>query len=191
MLPIILWLPLEQYSHLIKRECPKCKVDSVYTELIATGWTDGCTTDQPRLIHCVNSNVILVSRIYSCPNQHRVLGHHPDFIHQFTSQNLKSILPFHLWHITGFTATLMNYIENQCHLGLPLQQIKTLLTGNCACLFYTLKENYLQISLAKSPIHVNDFLNFDDQSVNYWQLVTQLKHVFCITFGCEKISTTT
>ena len=51
MLPVIVWSPLEKYSDLIKKECPKCKFDGEYSELIATGWTDGCTSDQARLIN--------------------------------------------------------------------------------------------------------------------------------------------
>ena len=64
LLPAILWSPLEQYSDVITRECPKCKDEGVNSVLYATGWTDGSSTEQPRLIHCVNSNVILISRIY-------------------------------------------------------------------------------------------------------------------------------
>ena len=115
MLPVIVWSPTEQYSGLISSKCPKCEMDGVHSQLYPIAWTDGrCNDNRPRLLHCINTNVILVSRIYRCSNQHRVLGHHPDIIHRFTRHNLQSLLPFRLWHITGFTVILADYIDHMC-----------------------------------------------------------------------------
>ena len=87
-LPVIVWLPTEQYSGLISKECPKCGMEGIVSQLSPTDWTDG------RLLNCASSNVILVSRVYHCPNQHCVLAHHPDIIHRFTRHNLQTLLPF-------------------------------------------------------------------------------------------------
>ena len=161
MLPVIVWTPLEQYSAFTMRQCPKCKLNGDMQ--FRAGWTDGCSTDQPRLLHCVNSNVILVSRIYSCSNNHRVLGHNPDLIRQIPT----SLVPFHLWHVAGFTETLINYIDNLCHVGLAMQQIETILAGNWAHMFFNLKEEYLQM---RSPTQVVDFPQCEDKSVRFWRL---------------------
>lgn len=169
LLPAILWSPLEQYSDVITRECPKCKDEGVNSVLYATGWTDGSSTEQPRLIHCVNSNVILISRIYSCPNQHRVLGHNPDIVCQFKALNMQSCVPFHLWHISGFTNALIDYIESLCQSGIPLQQIEKLLISNRASLFYSLKEKYLQVCSAKTVSHNLEFPSFNDETVTFWK----------------------
>ena len=59
-------------------------------QLTPTGWTNGQSSEnQPRLL---NSNVILVSRIYGCPNQHRVLAHHPDILKCFTTSRVWFLL---------------------------------------------------------------------------------------------------
>ena len=136
MLPVIVWSPTEQYAGLISSECPKCGMDRVVSQLSPIDWTDGCCSEkQPRLLHCVNTNVILVSRIYQCPNQHRVLGHHPDILHRFTMNNLQIFIPFRLWHRTGFTVLLIDYIDHMCQSGTPMQQIERLLVSNRAACF--------------------------------------------------------
>ena len=61
-----------------------------HSKVIAVGWTTGGNGTSPRLIHCVNTNAILISRVYVCSVQHYVLGHHPDMHSEF---------PFALWHI--------------------------------------------------------------------------------------------
>ena len=172
VLPIILWSPFEQYPAL-KKGCPKCEANGVQSSLSAIGWSDGSNSNEPRLIHCTNSNVILVSHIYKCPCEHRVyiyiLANHPDILHQFTIQHLESVIPFHLWHIAGFTKSLMDYIDSLCHAGIPMQQIEMLLVRNRAQLFYSLREKVIQISMATST-QVIDFPDFSSQSVKYWKL---------------------
>ena len=94
MLPVI---PTEQYVGLISSECPKCGMDRVVSQLSLIDWTDCCCSEnQPRLLHWVNTSAILVSRVYQCPNQNHVLGHHPDILHCFTMHNLQILIPFHL-----------------------------------------------------------------------------------------------
>ncbi len=169
MLPVIIWSPLEQYAGLISSECPKCTVDGVSCVITPTGWTDGCSSEnQPRLLHCVNSNAILVSRIYQSPNQHRVLAHHPAIIHHFTTSKLQCLVPFHLWHITGFTDTFMEYVDHVCQSGIPMQQIERMLVSNRARLFYTLKEKFEQLRLFHTPSEM--FPSFDDDSVSFWKM---------------------
>ena len=110
MLPIVVWSPLEQYSGAVDGSCPKCRSNGQHSQLTAAGWTDGSSTDQPRLLYCVNTNVVLVSRIYRCTNDHRVLGHNADIIQQLPIQ----LVPFHLWHVAGFTSTLIDHIIPTC-----------------------------------------------------------------------------
>ena len=172
MLPVVVWSPIEQYAGLITNDCPKCRVNGVSARLAPADWTDGyCSNNLPRLIHCVNSNVIIVSRIYYCPHQHQVLGHHPDIIHRFTASNLQCLVPFHLWHVTGFTCILVDYIDHACQLGTPMQQIENMLISNHARLFYTLKDTFQQLQQLQSLPEVP---NFNDESIRFMQL----KHVF-------------
>ena len=78
MLPVILCSPLEQYADLLKRMCPKSTATGLHSDLNIAGWADGSNSDHghPRLLYCVNANVLLISHVYSCPNRHQVLGHH-------------------------------------------------------------------------------------------------------------------
>ena len=112
MLPVIVWSPLEQYSSVVNRECPKCIIEGQNSQLTATSWTDGSSTEQPRLLYCVNSNV---SRIYSCPNKHRVLGHTPGIMEQIPTQ----LVPFHLWHVAGLQSVSLITFINYASLDYP------------------------------------------------------------------------
>ena len=170
MLPVIVWSPIEQYAAFISSECPKCRMDGLSSQLIPTDWTDGQYSDyQPRLLHCVNSNVILVSLVYHCPNKHCVLAHHPDIIHCFTRVNLHCLVPFHLWHITGFTLTLVDYVDHAALSGIPMQQIEGMLVTNRARLFYTMKETFQQLHPAQFSSGVTNFPEFDE-STTLWRM---------------------
>ena len=54
----------------------------------------------------------------------------------------KCLLPFHLWHITGCTIPLIEYISDMVDSGVSLRQIDTILVDNRLKLFYALKEKY-------------------------------------------------
>ena len=62
----------------------------------------------------------------------------------------------------------MDYIENLCHAGLTMQQIETLLARNRAHLFYRLREQFTELSLACSA-QVSEFPNFSSESMKHWK----------------------
>ena len=95
MLPVIIWSPLQLYADMIDQMCPKCAVNGIKSPLTPAGWTDGSNSDHghPRLLHCINKNVLLVSRVYTCCNQHCVLGHNPDLMRKFNVKNYKVLFP--------------------------------------------------------------------------------------------------
>ena len=178
MLPVIIWSPLEQYSNLISNECPKC--ENCVSRLSPSAWTNGQSTaeNQPRLLHCVNFNVLLVSRIYCCENNHRVLGHHPGIIKQFNGR-LRCVVPFHLWHQTGFTVPLLEYVANQCNSGVSLRCIERALTHNRLQLFVKLKEKF-EI-LCPNSLSSNVFPEFESESLKYWRQSPQ-HHTICAVY---------
>ena len=143
MLPVLIWSPLEQYSNLISNYCPKCEDNSIdpVSRLVPYGWTNGVSNEnQPRLIHCVHFNVILVSRIYRCNNGHRVLAHNPGIIKSFTTGHIRCLLPFHLWHRTGFTVPLLEYVTDMCDSGMSLRHIESTLSSNRLRLYFKQKQ---------------------------------------------------
>lgn len=144
MLPVLIWSPLEQYPALIDNlnRCSQCN-----SILSPDGWTSGCSGQtNPRLLYSINTNAILISRVYICQKQHRFLGHCPDIINAFTRQGLISLVPFILWHKTGFTAILADFIVNMCESGLPMIQIESMLAENHIHSFYNIKLKFQQLS---------------------------------------------
>jgi hypothetical protein len=64
-------------------------------------WNDGSSAyRQPRIIHGVDNIVFLVSAVYVCSNNYRLLAHDPVIQNCFC---FKSVIPFVLLHKTGFT----------------------------------------------------------------------------------------
>ena len=121
--------------------CTDSNINPV-SQLVPYGWTNGVLNEnQPRLIHCVNFNVILVSRIYRCSNDHRVLAHNPGIIKSFSSGHLRCLLPFHLWHRTGFTIPLLEYVTDMCDSGMSLRHVESTLSSNRLRLYYKLNSN--------------------------------------------------
>ena len=92
MPPFILWSPLEQFgeSYGITFTCPKC--DVIPSELKAVGWQCGLkgSSTNPRVIHSVDSAVLVVGRTYRCSSSHTVLAYHPDLMQKLP----KSLVPF-------------------------------------------------------------------------------------------------
>ena len=125
--------------------CPKCNDDS-QSDLHGVGWTDGsCADSKSQLLHCMNFNVLLISRIYLCQMNHRVLGHHPHILHQFTRENRQCLVPFTSWHISGFTSVLSEYVESTYGAGTSMTQIEQLLIENRAQVFYYLRDIFTQL----------------------------------------------
>ena len=144
---MLIWSPLEQYSGLIDNlnRCRTCD-----KTLSPDGWTSGCNGH--RLLHSVNTNAILV---YVCTNQHRVLGHNPDIINAFTRGGLHSLVPFILWHKTGFTTALANFIVNMCECMLVENRVRS---------FYNIKCKFQQ--LFGRLFH---FPEYDGESLTFWK----------------------
>jgi hypothetical protein len=53
-------------------------------------------------------------------------GHHPSLTCRFKEKDVFCLVPFFLWHKTGCTVNLCNYIENTVATGLTIQNIEKL-----------------------------------------------------------------
>ena len=169
MLPVIIWSPLEQHGARVSNECPNCKQDGICTQLRPVGWTDGQSDNtRPRLLYCVNSNVLLISRVYCCECDHRILAHHPDILHQFSRSQLSCLVPFHLWHIAGFTTFFMDYVDHAFQAGISIQQVENMCSSNRIRLFYALKEKFEKSQLILPHCEQHTFPNYDDGSIHFW-----------------------
>jgi len=123
-MPVLMWSPMEQYSDLFPNgvKCPKCNSGgNGECALYCKGWKDGSqvTSSEPRVIHDVDGIVLLVGRVYHC--NHTVVAHSPGIINQFP---ITSLIPFRLWHRTGFTVELMECISSLVSAGLTILALK-------------------------------------------------------------------
>ena len=124
---MILWSPYEQFSQL-NFSCPKCS-KTIQVPLSPIEWTY-TSNRQPRLIHCLNTNILLISRVYQCSNEHVILGHHPDLVNHVRESGMECSIPFLLWHQTGFSITLTEHIEQFIASVVSLQECESMLVHN-------------------------------------------------------------
>ncbi len=169
---VIVWSPLEQYPHL-SPACPKCEVDHAGpSTLVAFDWTDGHSQQcYPRALHDVSSSALLISRLYKCSVGHVVYGHHPSLLNRLQQMNLQCLVPFKLWHRTGFTQAFMEYVEQALHTGISLQQLESGLLSNRVHRFYSIKRKFEQL-IQHQPYTGQSqqiFPHFDDASVTLWK----------------------
>lgn len=144
MPPIILWSPLEQFPFL-SFVCTKCSID-LKVHMTSADWTCGPREIRlPRMLFCVNNNVLLISHVYQCTNGHEILGHHPDILSVFTSQNVGSAVPFVLWYQCGFTTSLCQYIHQLLTAGISLQKCESILTQNRLVQYHSTQQKICQL----------------------------------------------
>ena len=165
---VVVWSPLEQFSAaVLPRFCPKCEPDC-NVPLIASGWTDGHSSHCcPRLLFGSVYNSLLVSRLCRCSNQHFVYGHHPDILRRLKEKRLQCFLPFRLWHISGFTQPLMDYIEQLIHAETSLNQIEITIRTNRITCYYSQKDKYEQLITYTSQTQ-QPFPEVDNAPLRWW-----------------------
>jgi len=144
MPPVLMWSPIEQYSDLFPNgvKCPKCGNDD--GTLSSTGWKDGSqgTSSEPRVIHDVNGIMLLVGRVYWCINNHTVAAHTPGIIKQFP---IPSLIPFRLWHRTGFTVKLVECISSLVSAGISISGIEANLRERTLQRFFAKRSTWLEL----------------------------------------------
>ena len=168
MLPLVIWAPLESYPITVSYTCPKCNGHGG-TTLKGIDWCDGHSVHRkPRLIHDVNSCCLLISRVsYKCQNGHEILGHHPDILSRFNAAGCRSVIPFRLYHQTGFAKDLISYVATLIKSGISLQQVEKILEENRVHSFYERKARF--IALNQGNAVTATFPDIDDESVRFWK----------------------
>ena len=142
---LIVWSPVEQFPKVLLY-CPKCS-GGMKSTLLGKYWTDGHSTDRlTRLLHCVQSNVLLLSWVYACSQGHEVYGHNPGIMDTF-SKHLGGFVQFRLWYKTGFTQVLLEYLHQSiCH-GLALQDCERVLSDNYVYSYFRRKRMYYDMNV--------------------------------------------
>lgn len=106
--------------------------------MTAIHWCDGSGKKyRPRLIHDINTCCLLVNRVYKCGNDHEVLGSYPDILSKFAAVGVSSLVPFILYHKTGFTRAFMMFVTSTLNSAITLLELEKLLIQNS----HTISEN--------------------------------------------------
>lgn len=118
---IIIWDPLLQYFH-GSLPCPDCG-----QILKPRYWKDGkdWKHNSPRRIADIEHYVLLVSRVYACRNDHRIISHDPQILKKFEQIEL---IPFLLLHKYGITRRLYRLIIVHTASGMRYRDVEALLT---------------------------------------------------------------
>jgi hypothetical protein len=96
---VILWDPNTTYPQFVTSRLLKC--ETCAASLSVLYWLDGKTSSkQPRILHSIESTVLLVSAVYGCVSKHKMLAHDEAVLQCSPAQH---IVPFVLFHRTGFT----------------------------------------------------------------------------------------
>ena len=88
-------------------------------------WKTGqSTADEPRLLHCIDSVIVLVSCKYVCSSGHSYLTTDPRLLELISSE----CIPFILMHKIGFTKSLLTKVINLVKEGLCISAIERFIT---------------------------------------------------------------
>ena len=99
-------------------KCSKCGLP-----LHLVYWMDGSSSDkQPRVLHGIDRIVLLVSAVYACKSNHRVLAHDESVLQHIPDQCL---LPFVFLHRTGFTKELVDTCMAIVRRGINFYNMET------------------------------------------------------------------
>ncbi len=121
---LILWNPLNQYHAHAILQCPVCQ-----GRLRKWRWKDGsCARDNPRKLVGLQNNVFLVSCVYLCEKfQHEIIGHDPALLTSLRTRFPFLRIPFVLFHKSGVTRELYEFISSSIQTGLPLMDIEKMI----------------------------------------------------------------
>jgi hypothetical protein len=105
-----------------------------------------------QVLYGINGPIYLVSRVYRCSGQHaEIIAHDPSILNLIP----ESRRPFILYHITGVTCQLQDYVACSIINGLKMEHIESML-GQLYMKEYTKKrasfEEDLQLQLLSGKV---------------------------------------
>ena len=126
--PVIIWRPCQQFPGLFNKPttketglllCPTCN-----HRLYEGQWNTGHSSYQPRIIHDIDTVVVLIGITYRCSNGHKILSYDPR-IHAMLAEN--AMIPFVLSYKSGFTKQVMRTVLGLIEQGIDFTKATTLL----------------------------------------------------------------
>lgn len=148
--PILLWAPTEQFPSLFPNGilCPMCEENPSQLQLY--GWKDGSggSRNEPRKIHGICNVILLVSRVYKCNKGHEISASNPKII---ACHPIPQLIPFQLWHITGFTVDFIDYVVSLVTAGVSLGTITEVVSESRIRTYWQRKQTYAQLVRLHNP----------------------------------------
>ena len=90
-------------------------------------WNDGTSThNQPRVLHDIDDIVLLVSAVYVCEEQHRMIAHDQRIMNQLPDN---IVFPFVLLHQTGFTMRFVELVQSLWQSGMNFHSLEGVISN--------------------------------------------------------------
>ncbi|XP_065908242.1 uncharacterized protein [Dysidea avara] len=125
---VIIWDPILQFPdiYIDYKDSVPCSETDCYQVMKFLTWQDGSQQRyNPRRLYGTDGFVLLVCKIYRCPNGHLIATNDPRFLLKFKK---RSTIPFFLLHRSGVTRELQYEIFHHCTLGISFADISKLLS---------------------------------------------------------------
>lgn len=126
---VIVWDPVLQFPKIFDehnlQSVMLCNNDKCGKPIKFVTWQDGSTERYyPRCIYGMHGVVLLVCKIYRCPNGHMITSCDPHFLDYFPERN---IIPFFLLHKSGVTRELQSFVFHLSSLGKSFADIQNII----------------------------------------------------------------
>ena len=122
---VIIWDPILQFPRIFNDLQSQMSCDECGKEVKFVTWQDGSVERYyPRCIYGMYGAVILVCKIYRCPNGHLMTSCDPYFLDYFSDRQL---IPFFLLHKSGITCELQSFIFHLSSQGKSFADIENIL----------------------------------------------------------------
>ena len=113
--PVIVWDPFLSIPSL-NLQCVECN-----QEIKRNAWKLGTSAGlEPRLLHSIESTVVLISARYVCPNSHQFFTTDPRVLELITSEQI----PFILFHKNGFLRSFVDIVIGLIEEGLSVSAVE-------------------------------------------------------------------
>ena len=165
---VVLWDPVSSFSDRLF-DCPSCY--SEVNTLTPTRWKDGSKThDAPRQLYGLHHDAILVSRVYTCQENHQILAHDQGLLYQ---TNRLTPEPFILFHRCGLTRELFTYILSHINAGVKTSDILTVWQQLQYDNFARKKAMYERTLAVRDQLHFDEFPQFESKGCRVGERVVQ------------------
>ena len=164
---IMIWDVLRTYSSVIGDVlCPFCAEKEIaYSLRPSEFWSDGSSNCryEPRVVYDTSSSLLLVSAVYTCPQNHQVPSHHPSVLGSLPSS---CYYPFYLTNRAGFTVEFLSQITGLVDRGTSFSRIEGMVREQYEQTYWRMRLRYEE-DCSSAKISSTNFPPFSQTSYPY------------------------